>query len=218
MAIKLIIVDDHRIVRSGMRSLLEEEEDLQIIGEAAEGQELLGMLETNSVDIVLLDINLKDISGIHATERVAKEFPEVKVIGLTMHEDGETIDRMMEAGAMGYLFKNAAEEELQEGIRTVAKGERFFSNAASQNLIEHLRKKEGMQAAPDPELTQREYHILSLISREFTNSEIADELKISPKTVDGHRRKLLQKFDVRNSAGLIRTAIEKNYISPSQDQ
>jgi DNA-binding NarL/FixJ family response regulator len=215
MAIELIIVDDHRIVRRGMRSLLEEESDIRVVGEAGDGHELLGILQEQGADVVLMDIKLKDMSGIRATERIVKEHPGIRVLGLTMHEDGDTIERMMDAGAMGYVFKDSAEEDLQHGIRTVANGERFFSNAASQKLIEHLRKKEAGEHTPQSpsSLTERERLILSLIAREFTNSEIAEELRISPKTVDGHRRRLLQKFNARNSAGLIRTAMEMNFLS-----
>ncbi len=214
MAIQLIIVDDHRIFRSGIRSLLEDEEHIEIVGEAADGQEALRLIDEQKVDVVLMDINLKDSSGIHTTARIRREFPSVNVLGLTMHEEGYVIEEMMDAGAMGYIFKDAEEEELQEGLKKVANGERFFSNAASEQLIEHLRKKEGEgMIRKGPELTEREVHILSLIARELTNSEIAEDLRISPKTVDGHRRNLLQKFEVRNSVGLIRAAMVRGYIS-----
>lgn len=215
MAIQIIIVDDHQIFRSGIRSLLEEEDDLEVQGEAEDGQELLRSLEEREVDVVLMDINLKESSGIHTTQRVTQEFPDVKVLGLTMHEEGETIEAMMDAGAMGYIFKDAEEEELQEGIRRVSEGERFFSNAASESLIEYLRNRDrpASRVPKSLELTEREVHILTLIALEYTNSEIASNLNISPKTVDGHRRKLLQKFEVRNSAGLIRVAMEGGHIS-----
>lgn len=215
MGIKLIIVDDHRIFRSGIRSLLEEEDAIDVLGEAEDMSGLLRSLEENEADIVLMDINLKESSGVRATERLSQEFPDVKVLGLTMHEEGETIEAMMDAGAMGYIFKDAEEDELQEGIWKVSQGERFFSNAASERLIEHLRNKErsAFKGSRSLELTEREIHILHLIALEHTNSEIAKDLVISPKTVDGHRRKLLQKFDVRNSAGLIRVAMEGGYIS-----
>lgn len=218
MSIKLIIVDDHSIVRSGMRALLDEETDMEVVGEAGDGDELMGLLEHSYADVVLMDINLKNSSGVQVTERIAKERPHVEVLGLTIQEDGATIEAMMDAGAKGYLFKNAGEEELQEGIRAVAQGERFFSHAASQRLIEHLRQKESKDSREQERshlLTDRERHIIDLIAKEYTTDEIAEELRISPKTVDGHRRRLFQKLNVRNSAGLIREAIEKGHISSS---
>lgn len=217
MATRLIIVDDHRIVRSGMRSLLEEEDDIEVVGEADDGESLLQLLEEVPTDVVLMDVNLKEMSGIRTTERLSEEHPGIRVLGLTMHEEGDTIERMLDAGAKGYIFKDVDEEELQEGIRAVAKGERFFSTAASRKLIEHLQEKgKGLEKAGHPELTDQEMRVLDLIAREYTNCEIADELEISPKTVDGHRRRLFQKLNVRNSAGLIRVAMEEGYISSSQ--
>lgn len=213
MRVRLILVDDHRIFRSGMRSLLEDEEDIDVVGEADDEANLFALLQKLPADVVLMDINLKESSGIGATERIAREYPDVMVLGLTMHEEGSTIEQMMDAGAKGYVFKNAEEEELLDGIRTVAQGELYFSHAASDHLIRHLREREkGSQNGESEVLSDRELQVLRLIAHEYTNADIAEALELSPKTVDGHRRNLFQKLGVRNSAGLVRIAMEKGLV------
>lgn len=215
---RLVIVDDHRIFRSGIRALLEIEEDMEVVGEAGDEQELFALLEKASPDQILMDINLKEDCGVRITERVQRQHPGVRVLGLTMHEEGEMIERMIDAGAMGYVFKDSAEDELQEGIRSVAEGRMFYSKRASEELIAYLQRKapEGMEEGGDV-LTEREQEILKLIAREHTDEEIAEALGISSRTVEGHRRNLLRKFDVRNSVGLVRVAMERGLISRGTD-
>ncbi len=165
MRVRLILVDDHRIFRSGMRSLLEDEEDIDVVGEADDETSLFTLLQKLPADVVLMDINLKESSGIEATERIAREYPDVMVLGLTMHEEGSTIEQMMDAGAKGYVFKNAEEEELLDGIRTVAQGELYFSHAASDHLIRHLREREkGSQNGESEILSEWDMLVLRFIA------------------------------------------------------
>ena len=216
-SIKVIIVDDHKIIRVGLRGLLERENDINLMGEAENADGVMSILEKHPVDVILMDIDLGETDGIATTLKIKERYPTIHVLGLTMHEEPDYIIRMLEAGASGYLLKNAGREELLAAIHTVAKGDSYFSQKVSTTLLQAItQKKEAntdlKKSALQTPLSDREIEVLRLIAQEYSNGEIADKLFISIRTVDTHRRNLLEKLQVKNTVGLVKYAIDKGII------
>lgn len=205
MPTKVFIVDDHYMVVEGIRSLLQHEASIEWVGHAMTASSCLAFLKQNEVDVVLMDINLPDKSGIDLCAEVKKEFPTVFILGLSTFNQQSFIQKMMENGASGYLLKNASQEELMEGIQEVMKGKLYLSLEAAQSLRQSAE-------TPVPVLTRREKEILELIAEGMTNNEIAQKLFISVSTVDTHRKNLLAKFEAKNIAALIRVATQTKLI------
>lgn len=205
--IKVFIVDDHPMVVEGIKGLLQGEENYPVVGSANFALEALEMFRQALPDVVLLDINLPDLNGIELCERIKKEFPAIKVLGISTFKERSYITRLMEKGASGYVLKNVDKEELIEAIRQVAGGRMYFSMEAATAIT-----TQGALSQV-PILTSREKEILVLISEGLTNKEIADQLYISPLTVDSHRKNLLAKFTVRNTAALVKLGIEHGLIA-----
>ena len=202
--IKVLIADDHSIIRDGIKSMLAGHEEIMVTGEVTNGQEALGFLATQVTDIVLMDISMPSSNGIGATKTITDQFPETKVIALSIHEQNEFIWQMIDAGARGYVLKDAERQELVTAILAVYDGKKYFSNIILDKLTPG-RKREGL-------LTEREKEILALIAQEFTNQQIADRLFLSVRTVDTHRRNLHQKLDIKNTAGLVKYAIQTGLV------
>lgn len=215
-AIKVIIVDDHKIIRVGLRGLLEREKDIEVTGEAENGEEVLKALKHQVADVVLMDIDLGETDGIKVTREIKELYPSMHVLGLTMHEEPGYIIKMLEAGSSGYLLKNAGREELLTAIHTVAKGDSYFSQKVSATLLQALTDQKenssGQKKALQTPLSDREIEVLRLIAQEYSNGEIAEKLFISIRTVDTHRRNLLEKLQVKNTVGMVKYAIEKGII------
>lgn len=209
--IKVLIADDHKIVRVGLRGILEREEDITVVGEAEDGNEVLDILKSTVTDVVLMDIDMGRTNGIATTQKVKASHPEVQVLALTMHEEQGHIVGMLEAGACGYLLKNAGREELLAAVHTVAKGDSYFSNQVSATLLQALTnvKRRSAPSNNNTPLSDREVEVLQLIAKEYSNGEIAEKLFISIRTVDTHRRNILEKLQLKNTAGLVKYAIEK---------
>ena len=202
--IKVFLADDHTIVREGLRSLLDGEVDIEVVGEAEDGREALERIVESRPDVVLMDISMPSLNGIEATIRVKKACPEVNVLILTMHANEEYVHRILQAGASGYLVKQTAETELLVAIKAVNKGQRYLSPVISKGIIEKY-----LQGIPDGEtqefsiLTSREREVLQLIAEGKTNKEISALLKLSVKTIDTHRAHLMNKLQAHNTAELI---------------
>jgi DNA-binding NarL/FixJ family response regulator len=216
-AIKVVIADDHKIIRVGLRGLLEREKDINVVGEAESAQEIETLLATQPADVILMDIDLGDIDGIVATRNIKELHPSLQVLGLTMHEEPDYIIKMLEAGASGYLLKNAGREELLAAIHTVAKGDSYFSQKVSATLLQAATRQKQTPVEPKKNqiqspLSEREIEVLRLIAQEYSNGEIAEKLFISIRTVDTHRRNLLEKLQVKNTVGLVKYAISKGLI------
>jgi DNA-binding NarL/FixJ family response regulator len=212
--IKVLIADDHKIIRVGLRGLIELSKDIEVVAEAETGTEVIELVKKVKVDVVLMDIDMGHTSGIKTTQQLKKEHPEINVLGLTMHEEQGYIIEMLEAGASGYLLKNTGLEELLTALRTAAKGDSYFSQQVSATLLQAITRRRtalpfNNHVTP---LTEREIEVLRLISQEFSNGEIAEKLFISIRTVDTHRRNLLEKLQVKNTAGLVKYAIEEKLI------
>ena len=204
MPTSVFIVDDHYMVIEGIRSLLQHEKSIEWLGHASNAESCLAFLRQRQPDVILMDINLPGISGIELCKEVKERYPAVFVIGLSTFNQQSFIQKMMENGASGYVLKNATQEELVEAIETVMKGRIYLNDEVSQAL-----RKEN----PDRiVLTRREKEVLELIAGGLTNAEIAAKLFISITTVDTHRKNLLAKFEVRNTASLVRTAARLQLI------
>lgn len=205
MRIKVFIVDDHYMVIEGIRSLLQNESGIEWMGHAMNAASCLAFLKQQLPDIILMDINMPDKSGIDLCKEVKEKYPSVFIIGLSTFNQLSFIQKMMDNGASGYLLKNATQEELMEGIGAVIKGKTYLSDEAALSL----RKSD---ASDIPLLTRREREVLELIADGMTNNEIAQKLFISVTTVDTHRKNLLAKFNARNIASLVKTAVQMQLI------
>ncbi|MBN2385838.1 MAG: response regulator transcription factor [Anaerolineales bacterium] len=214
MTIRLLLVDDHQVVRSGLRMLLASESDVEITCEAGTAREAIAAVENCRPDVVLMDIGLPDMSGIAATRAIKSAHPEVAVVALTIHEDEEYFFKMLEAGAGGYVPKRAAPEELLTAIRAAARGEVYLYPSMAKLLVKDFlaqeRPEEGVTSLDG--LTDREQEVLRHVAEGATNDEIAEILVISPKTVARHRENILQKLSLHSRAELVRYAIRKGII------
>ena len=212
--INVLVADDHQIIRDGIKALLNNIPGIHITCEASNGLEAIEILRNNSIDLVLMDITMPKLNGVEATKVIAEKFPAVKVLTLTMHDEESHIVKMLKVGAKGYILKTTGKRELAEAIKTVASGESYFSKEASSKIMEHFMKDKGGQkeGTVGRDLTKREIEVLRLIAEENTNSEIAEKLFLSPRTVDTHRRNLLQKLHVKNTAGLVKYAVEHHLV------
>lgn len=212
---RIILADDHSLVRRGMRSLLEAEADLQIVGEAADGREALRLCETLQPDIAILDVAMPQLNGLEVATQALKQVPALRVIMLSMYSDEAYIVRALLAGARGYLLKEATEVDLVAAVRAVFEGKSFFSPAISRILaddyIRHLKQR-GQQDSWEL-LTVREREVLQLLAEGKTNKEVASLLNIGVSTVDTHRNKIMQKLGLRNFAELVLYAVRKGVIA-----
>lgn len=209
MSARIIICDDHQLVIDGLSSLIEGEESLNIAATANDGAQALEQIALLNIDLVLMDIDMPVLDGIEATKKIKKDHPEVKVIILTMHDEKSIIQMLMDIGADGYILKNASQEELLSGIRSVLQGKRHFSSEVTMAL---LREDEDPNSGVNELLTEREIEILKLIAEGMSNKEIGEQLFISHRTVDTHRTNLMRKLEVNNIAGLIRYAIRHSLV------
>lgn len=211
---RIVLADDHGIVRRGMRSLLESESDMQIVGEAAEGREALRMCETLQPDVAILDVAMPQLNGLEVAAQAVRHCPGLRVIMLSMYADEAYIVRALLAGARGYLLKEATEDDLVPAVRAVHSGKSYFSPAISRILAEdyvrHLQQR-GQQDSWDL-LTAREREVLQLLAEGKTNKEVAGILNIGVSTVDTHRNRIMQKLGFRNFAELVLYAVRKGIV------
>lgn len=216
--IRILIADDHILVRAGFRVLLESFEAIQIIGEGSDGQEALRLIKAHQPDVALLDIAMPGLNGLEVAARVHKSCPDVAVLILSMHTNEEYVAQALQAGAAGYLVKNAAPSELEVAIRSAARGETYLSPAVSTRVIaEYLRRvgdNKNCQLTQTTEiLTTRQREVLQLVAEGHTNKEIAKMLNLSIKTVDSHRTQLMDRLDIHDIPGLVRYAIRNGMVS-----
>lgn len=208
--IKLILADDHPLIREGFKSLLGKNDTFEIVGEAETGKELIDLVSVTSPDIILVDITMPQLNGLDAIEQLRKEYPLLKCMVLTMHEEREYILKALKNGAHGYVLKNIERAELERAIHAVYNGQKYFSSVVMSILAESVGKKEN---AVYPDITPREKEVLELVAGGRSTKQIADKLNISIRTVESHRINMLKKFDVSNTAELIKRAIELKIIT-----
>ncbi|MGH2606459.1 MAG: response regulator [Anaerolineales bacterium] len=211
---RLLLVDDHAVVRSGLRMLLGSEPDVEIVGEAGTAREALEAVVRLEPDVVLMDIGLPDLSGIEAAARIKRARPETAVVALTIHEDEEYFFKMLQAGASGYVPKRAAPEELLTAIRAAASGEVYLYPSLAKLLVrDHLSQAPASKAGRSPDgLTEREGEVLAHLAEGASNSEIGEVLSVSPKTVARHRENIMRKLNLHSRTELVKYAIRKGII------
>lgn len=216
MTIRLLLVDDHAVVRSALRMLLDNEPDVEIVGEAGTAREALDNVPRLQPDIVLMDIGLPDKSGIDAAREIKRLRPETGIVALTIHEDEEYFFKMLEAGASGYVPKRAAPEELLTAIRTAAAGEVYLYPSMAKLLVkDYLNHEQESKAGRTLDgLTEREQEVLAHLADGASNEEIAETLNISPKTVARHRENIMRKLNLHSRSELVKYAIRKGIIQP----
>lgn len=210
--IRVVLADDHALVRAGMRSLLSGMAQVQVVGEAASGEEALVLAERERPDVVLMDIAMKGITGLEAAARMRDQYPEVRVVILSMHSGEEYVLQALRAGAVGYLLKDAATGELELALRSVMRGESWFSPAVSRQVVEGYVQRVGGEAAADV-LTARQREVLKLVAGGKSTKEIAFDLNLSVKTVETHRAQIMERLGIRDVAGLVRYALRTGLVS-----
>ncbi len=209
--IKMLLVDDHEIVRDGLKTLIESQHGMDIVGEAENGEQALEICQNQDVDLIVMDVNMPEMDGIQATKVIKEKFPDIKILALTMSDNDVHIRKMIESGVSGYILKNAGRDELRKAIEALMNDQHYFSDTATQSVMMELVRNKGKSSMSGMvQITDREMEVLELILKEHTNQEIAEKLFISVRTVDAHRRNLLQKTGARNTAGLVRYALENN--------
>lgn len=205
--ISVLIADDHTLVRAGIRSLLQSFGGVEVIAEAADGQEAISLLKSHQPDIVLMDIAMRGLNGLEATARITKAYPRIRVIMLSMHSNEEHVLQALRSGAAGYLLKDSATLELELALKAVMSGETYLSPPISKQVVESYMQRVGQEASAANILTPRQREILQLIVEGFSTKEIAHRLHLSPKTVETHRTQLMERLDIHDIPGLVRYAI-----------
>jgi len=213
--IRVLVTDDHAIVRDGICALLALTGDIEAVGVAANGREALEMVRELAPDVVLMDIAMPIMDGVEATRRIRKEFSRVKVVALTQYDDKAYVFLVIEAGASGFISKTAVSSELAAGIRSVYRGDSFLSPSVARFLVEDYQQVASMRESQDPyeQLTNREREVLKLVAEGHTTQEIAAMLVLSPKTVERHKTNLMAKLDIHNRTELIKYALRKGIIT-----
>jgi DNA-binding NarL/FixJ family response regulator len=211
--INLLLVDDHKIIRDGIKSILHTEKTITIIHEAENGEEAIQYLEKNSknINIVLMDINMPKMNGIDAVKIISKKYLNIKVLALSMHSEETYILDMIKAGAFGYILKDSSGEKLIEAIQTISEEKKYYSNDVSTTLINSMINNQN-NVNSNTTISDREKQVLTNIVKGKTNKEIGEILHISTRTVETHRRNMMQKLEVKNTAEMVRKALEKGII------
>jgi len=210
--IQVLVVDDHQMFIDGVTAMFANDEEICIAGSCLSGKAVLQACSDANPHVMLLDINLPDMDGVDVCKSINTEYPTIKIIALTMYNEGSFISGMLKNGAKGYVLKNSDKDTLKEAIKTVHEGGSFFGEDVTKTLMQGMMPEKKRAQNNTPKLTRREKEILALIVQEFTTQEIAEKLFISLNTVETHRKNLLQKLNVRNTAGLVRFAVENKLV------
>lgn len=219
--INVLIVDDHQLMIEGLKALLEDEEKIGFVSGANSLDQTLKFLESNSIDVILMDVNMPNVSGIEATIKIKELYPDIKVIALTMHDDISIITKMIKAGASGYVLKRTNMDEVIEALKIVHSNGKYLSMSTQNIIMDNLMSPEDLLDAKSdkkPVLSSRELEVLSLIAKEFSNEQIGEKLFISERTVEAHRRNIFIKTKTKSIVGLIKYAIVEELIQIDQNQ
>jgi two-component system response regulator NreC len=214
--VRILIAEDHAIVREGIRMILATQPDFEVIGEAADGAEALVLVDDLHPDVVVMDISMPGMNGVDATRAIRKTHPEVHVLILTMHEEESFVFQLLQLGASGYVLKRAAATDLVDAVRAASRGEAFLYPAVARSLVQDYLEnvRTGRRSPRQDGLTDREREVLVLIAEGLTNAQIADKLFISVKTVQTHRTHIMEKLDLHDRGHLVRYAVRKGLIQP----
>lgn len=212
--IRVLLADNHTLVRAGLRALLQNIEGIQVVAEAGDGREALHLIAVHQPDLVLMDIAMPEMNGLEATAHVVKEFPQVRVMILSMHANEEYVLQALRSGAMGYVLKDAGISELELAVRAIVRGETYLSPAVSKHVVADYVRRVSSEPSSLEQLTSRQREILQLIAEGRTTKEIADLLYVSVKTVETHRLQLMKRLNIHDIAGLVRYAIRMGLVLP----
>lgn len=211
--VRILIVDDHTMIRVAIKNYFVNDDQIEIVEEAVNGEEALARLVDAQIDLVLTDISMPVMDGYELVGKIKLKYPELKVVALSMINESQQVKKMLETGVHGYILKNCDKEELKAGIIQVMNGGDYFSNSVAHEIVEALAKRKGAEGAlVEIPLSQREKEVLRLMMKEYSNGEIANELSISTRTVDAHRRNLMEKTGSKGVVGLVIYAIEKGLV------
>lgn len=216
--IKVVIADDHEIFRDGLKLMLQKAESIDLIGEAADGKELIKMAETAQPDVVITDIKMPVMDGVEATKHIRKYFPEMQVIALSMFDDEQLILEMLDAGAKGYLLKNSDKFEITDAVESVFEGKNYYCKFTSGKLAKLIafQRDKIDKKKKEAEFSEKEIEIIKLICGEFTNKEIGEKVFLSTRTVEGYRMKILEKMEAKNTVGIVIEAIRLGFYNPDE--
>jgi len=210
--IRILLADDHAVLRAGLRALLSAQGDLEVVGEASDGAEAIRLTQTLRPDVVVMDIGMPGVSGIDATARIKRDLPAVKVLILSMHDDQGYLRQVLRAGASGYVLKKAADTELLAAIRAAARGEVFLDPALAKALVEEVLEPRTAAGGEIPTLSDREREVLRLIAHGHTNQQVADRLCIGVKSVETYKARLMEKLALKGRAELVRYALQHGLL------
>jgi two-component system response regulator NreC len=210
--IRILLAEDHDVMRAALRSLLDAREEFVVVGEAGNGREMMAIIEQTTPDVVVMDINMPELNGIEATRQLCARFPRIKVVGLSVHVKGRMVSEMLNAGAKGYVPKSSAAKELLEAIRSVMDGKMYVSPEVLGDLVE-LRSQGASGETAFKKLTKREREVLQLLAEGYSTKEIGDKLCLSVPTIHTHRQHIMQKLGTSSIADLVRYAIREGIIS-----
>ncbi len=214
--LKILLADDHKVMRDGLKVLINAQPDMEVTGEAGDGQAAWQQAKDSTPDVVVMDVSMPQMGGARATERIKRECPEVKIIALTAHEDRSYVSQLLEAGASGYMLKVAASEDLINAIRVVAAGGVYLDPAVADKVLDGYRRGKPLKGeSQGAKLAQREEEVLRLIAEGYINKEIAARLSISTKTVETHKARAMEKLGLRSRAALVRYALDQGWLQNS---
>lgn len=216
--IKVVIADDHEIFRDGLKLMLKKADSIDLIGEAADGKELIKLIEATRPDVVITDIKMPVMDGVDATKHIRQHFPGVQVIALSMFDDEQLILEMLDAGAQGYLLKNSDKFEITDAVESVFEGKNYYCKFTSGKLAKliALQRDQKEKKKKEAEFSEKEIEIIKLICQEFTNKEIGEKVFLSSRTVEGYRMKILEKMDAKNTVGIVIEAIRLGIYHPDE--
>lgn len=214
MSIRVLLADDHKIIRQGLRALLEKQQDIEVVAEAEDGRSAVRLAAETAPDVVIMDVTMPDLNGAEATKQILSKSPDIKVVALSMHSDSLFVTEMLKSGAVGYLLKDCAFEELAKAIRTVIDNKNYLSPAISGIVLEDYIQRLSRTGFAGPDiLSDREREVLQLMAEGYSTKKIAQKLHISVKTVETHRRQMMSKLDIHTIAELTKYAIRKGLTS-----
>lgn len=214
--IRILLADDHQVLRAGLRALLNLEPDFEVVAEASDGKSAVRLAETHRPDVIVMDISMPEMDGLKAAQEINELGLPSKIVILTVHADEDYLFQTLKAGASGYVHKSSADRELIDAIRTVNRGEVFLYPTAIRKLLGEYLKGGAKQSDEKEPLTNREREVLKLTAEGYTNNEIAEQLVISPKTVDTYRQRIMEKLNLHHRSELIRYALKRGYLTPGE--
>jgi DNA-binding NarL/FixJ family response regulator len=210
--LRIFLADDHPVVRAGLKSLIDAEDDMKVMGDAANGAEAVERIAADLPDVAVLDVSMPGLTGAQATVKLRQDHPQLKVLALTVHEDGAHLRLLLQAGAAGYVLKRAAGDELIRAIRAVAAGGTYIDARVASNLVSTFVDPKAKREISGAELSDREEEVIRLIAQGFTNKEVAAQLKVSPKTIETYKIRSMDKLGLRGRVDLVQVALERGWL------